>query len=218
MGAYGIPFRFPRFLCYYAFMKKKIVVGFDFDGVVAYNPARIVRLPISYFKEHLLGNTSVSFFVPKTPMTRLLWALAHESSVFPAMGASLLRDLVRQGDIEAHLVTGRFGFLEENLLRFLRRWDLERVFTSVTLNTKEEQPHLFKERVIREKKFDYYVEDNWDIVQYLSRKHLGTTVHWIYNVFDRGKAYPDKYPYVRKSLERIAALNNINPDRIGVKA
>ena len=194
--------RFCQPLCYHSFMKK-IIVGLDFDGVVAYNPARLARLPIAVIKRYILGIDKVSFFVPKTPLQRSLWALAHESSMFPARGAAMLRKMTREHVIEAHLVTSRFAFLEPNLHRFLTRWNLLDCFTSITLNTREEQAHTYKERIIREKKFDYYVEDNWDIVSHLQRKHLKTEIHWIYNILDRGRRYPRKHPYLEQALAAI---------------
>lgn len=184
-------------------MKKKLIVGLDFDGVVAYNPARLARLPITLIKQHIFGINRVSFFVPKTDIQRALWALGHETSVFPAKGAALLRELTQGGVIEAHLVTARFGFLEEHLKRFLRRWSLLDVFESITMNEEEKQPHEYKLQVVQDKKFDYYVEDNWDIVNHLTRSKLNTEVHWIYNLFDRGRVYPHKHPYLEKALRDI---------------
>jgi hypothetical protein len=185
-------------------MKKKIIkIGLDFDGVVAYNPARLARFPISFIKEQFFGERKVHFFVPKTPLSKFVWSLAHETSMFPSVGATLLRDLTRRGVIEVHLITGRFGYLEPNLRSFLERWRLAKCFKSITVNKHEEQPHLFKERIVRAKKLDYYVEDNWDIVQYLASRKLRTKIHWIYNLFDRTKAYPYKYPYLLKALEHM---------------
>lgn len=184
-------------------MRKPIVVGFDFDGVIAYNPARVARSPISFIKAHVFGVHTVKFFVPKNAFERAFWSLAHETSMFPSLGITHLKRLVREGRIEAHLVTSRFGFLEPNLKRFLVRWGLDNTFTSVTMNHHEEQPHLFKERIIRSKKFAYYVEDNWDIVSYLGTKRLPTEIHWIYNIFDRNKVYPYKYPYLEQSLRAM---------------
>lgn len=199
-------------------MRKKIVVGLDFDGVVAYNPARLARFPISFVKRYVCGIQHVSFFVPKTPFERVVWALGHETSMFPAKGVGLLRTLVSDGIIEAHLVTGRFGYLEPHLLRFLKLWKLTNVFRTITLNVHEEQPHEYKSRVVTKKKFDYYIEDNWDIVHHLHKKKITTEVHWIYNLFDRGRAYEYKYPYLGKSLEHMLALNKLIPNRFGVKA
>lgn len=184
---------------------KPIVVGFDFDGVIAYNPARLARKPISYVKQNILGMKKVRFFVPKTPLEKVFWSLAHETSMFPSLGAARLKQLVQNGDIEAHLVTSRFAFLEPNLRRFLTFWQLGDIFTSVTLNTYEEQPHEFKARMVQSGKFAYFVEDNWDIVTHLRKQKSRTEIHWIYNVFDRNQPYQFKYPYLAKSLERIVA-------------
>lgn len=184
-------------------MKKKIIVGLDFDGVVAYNPARLARLPISLVKKHILHTHDVTFFVPKTPLQRSLWALAHESSLFPAKGAAMLRMLTSERIIEAHLVTSRFAFLQPNLEAFLKRWNLLSCFTSITLNTKEEQAHMYKERIIRKLKFDHYVEDNWDIVSHLDASHLKTDIHWIYNILDRNREYALKHPYLEHALTQI---------------
>lgn len=189
-------------------MAKSIVAGFDFDGVIAYNPARLARKPIALIKRNIFGMKKVRFFVPKTPLEKTFWSLAHETSMFPSMGASKLRSLVKEGRIEAHLLTSRFGFLEPNLRRFLRIWNLDDVFRSITLNHNEEQPHEFKARILSERKFAYFVEDNWDIVTHLQKQSLKTEIHWIYNLFDRTKEYPYKYPYLDKSLERIVGLEN----------
>lgn len=188
---------------------KKIVIGLDFDGVVAYNPARLARFPISFVKQHLFGVKKVQFFVPKTPMQRAFWALGHETSMFPSYGASLLRQLTHDGLVEAHLVTARFGYLENGLYAFLRRWDLLDCFRTITLNKNEEQPHEFKERLVKAKKFTYYIEDNWDIVSHLSQRQIHTDIHWIYNLFDRTKPYANKFPYLHASLQSIATRHDL---------
>ena len=72
-------------------MKKPIKVGFDFDGVIAYNPARLVRAPISLFKRNILGVKKLSFFYPKTSVEKLMWKLVHNSSVFPGTGIELFK-------------------------------------------------------------------------------------------------------------------------------
>lgn len=183
--------------------KKKIIVGLDFDGVVAYNPARLARLPISFVKRHVFGIERVNFFVPHTALERSLWVLAHETSMFPSYGATTLRRLVKDGTIEAHLVTARFAFLERHLERFLTIWGMHDVFKTITLNTNEEQPHLYKERMIKAGKFDHFIEDNWDIVSHISAKQTKTKIHWIYNILDRNRPYAYKYPYLERALRAV---------------
>lgn len=183
-------------------MARKITVGLDFDGVLAYNPFRVARAPIAMVKRHLLGVTKTQFFVPRSRFERFFWVVMFESSVFPACGTGLLRTLVGEGHVEAHLVTGRFSFMKDSFHSWLTRHQFREVFTTIRMNEKNEQPHLFKQRMIEQGQFDYYIEDNLDIVRYLNGR-TKTKVFWIYNVLDRGVLYRDKYPYLKKALEAI---------------
>ncbi|MBI5620011.1 hypothetical protein HY950_03560 [Candidatus Gottesmanbacteria bacterium] len=183
-------------------MKKKIIVGLDFDGVVAYSPLRILRLPVALAKRHLLGIRETHFWVPKTPLEKKLWSLAFSTSVFPGRGTALLRQLANEGIIEAHLVTARFSFMQNNLNQWLHRRGMHNVFSGIILNTRDEQPHLFKERIINAKRFDYFIEDNLDIVRYLTGR-TKTNVFWIYNILDHATSYPYKFPYLEKALRAI---------------
>lgn len=182
---------------------KKLRIGLDFDGVVAYNPFRIVRAPIAFIKKNILGVKNLKFYVPQTDLQKLLWIIVHESSFFPANGTDLLRELSSRNDIEFHLVTARFHFLQASLDRWLIKYDLKKVFTSINMNTQDNQPHIHKLKMIQRLKLDYFVEDNWDIINYLKGK-TPAEIFWIYNITDRDLQYSDKFPYLKKALEKIA--------------
>ncbi len=193
-------------------MKDRIRVGLDFDGVVAYNPLRIVRWPIAYFKRQILGINKLSFFYPQANWQKYIWKILHESSIFPAKGTGLLKKLVKQGNIEVHLVTARYSFLDDHLYQWLEKYHLRKLFKTINLNKQDEQPHLFKEKMVRKYRLDYFVEDNWDIVKYLnSQPKAGrplaekqdVKIYWIYNILDRGTVYSYKFPYLEKALEQI---------------
>lgn len=182
---------------------RKIKVGLDFDGVVAYNPVRIVRAPIKWFKREVLGIRKLTFFVPKNNLQRVLWTLIHESSIFPARGLDLLKQMAGDSKYEFHLITARFGFLKDNLFYWLRKNQLSDLFETVNINENQEQPHEYKERKLNELDLDYFVEDNLDIVMHL-QKNTDVKVYWIYNLFDKNKNYADKFPYLEKALEEIS--------------
>lgn len=188
-------------------MKKKIVVGLDFDGVVVYNPFRLVRSLISFLKHDVLGIKKLKFWYPQKRWQQIFWIIAHESSIFPAKGVDLLEDLIREGKIEAHLITARYSFLDDHLYNWLNRYKLTHLFKTVTLNKHDEQPHLFKKNLIEKLRLDFFIEDNWDIVKYLSRKWEAGSgkcrIYWIYNILDHFVEYPHKFPYLEKALEEI---------------
>jgi uncharacterized HAD superfamily protein len=184
-------------------MKDKIVkIGLDFDGVVAYNPARIIRAPITYFKKEVLGIKKLEFYIPKTSFERFVWAILHESSIFPAIGSGRLKRLSSRDNIEFHLVTARFNYLQGSVNRWLKRFNLNNVFKEIHLNVSDKQPHEHKLEMIRKLNLDYFVEDNWDIVSYVNGK-TKTKIFWIYNITDRDYPFLNKFPYLDKALIEI---------------
>lgn len=183
-------------------IKRVIKVGLDFDGVVAYNPFRIVRPIVAFLKRNFLGVKKLKFYYPKSHWQQIFWIILHNSSVFPARGTQLLKELIKDGKIEAHLITARYSFLDDHLNNWLRRYGLQHLFKSINLNKSDKQPHLFKDEIISKYKLDYYIEDNLDIVKYLNSK-FGTKIYWIYNILDRWHDYPHKFPYLEKALENI---------------
>jgi hypothetical protein len=186
-------------------MKSKIIkVGIDFDGVLVYNPLRIFRLPVYFLKEHFIPRQKTEFYIPKTPLSRFIFWVPHQMSIVPAVGTTLLREAIQNGDIEAHLVSARYGYLHHGLEHWLKWQKLNRLFTTVNANAYDEQPYLYKERMIRELNLDYFIEDNLNIVQYLEPKSRAKVL-WIYNIFDREYEYPYKFPYLKKALEAILA-------------
>jgi hypothetical protein len=182
---------------------KKITVGVDFDGVLAYNPFRVIRAPVTFVKRKVFKNRKTYFYIPKTDAEKFIWAILHESSILPAQGVDLLKEKVAQGEIEAHLVSARYSFLQENLYAWLKKHNLTDIFKTITINKNNEQPHLYKARVIEEKGFDYFIEDNFDIVEHVVKKQLPTKTLWIYNLLDRGVPYEYKYPYLEPAVRAI---------------
>lgn len=187
---------------------KKIKVGLDFDGVVAYNPFRIVRPFIAYFKRNIFGVKKIQFWYPRKRWQQIFWIILHESSIFPSKGVELLEKLVKEDVIEIHLITARYSFLDDHLNNWLKKYKIYSLFKTINTNKHNEQPHIFKEKMIEKCSLDFFIEDNWDIVKYLHTKQetVGkehTKIYWIYNLLDHFVEYPHKFPYLEKALEEI---------------
>ncbi|MBI2617812.1 hypothetical protein HYW55_06790 [Candidatus Gottesmanbacteria bacterium] len=185
---------------------KPIRIGLDFDGVVAYNPFRVVRAPWAYFKRNILGIKKLTFFYPQNARQRIFWKILHQSSMFPANGVDHLRALITSKEIEVYLITGRYGFLRDHLYQWLDRHEMSKLFHDIVINKKDEQPHIFKEKAIKKIKPAVFVEDNLDIVEYLNGR-TPTKIYWIYNITDRFHPYPYKFPYLLKALKALPKLS-----------
>jgi len=179
-------------------------VGFDLDGVILYNPARIVRPLVVFIKERLFKITKTQFFVPTNPVDQWIWKFFHYSSLFTSGGLEEIKKLSREGKIEAYIITGRYGFLRDDFEKWLTKIDAKKYFKQTLLNERNEQPHLFKLKTIEKLRLDVFVEDNWDIVQKLNQNGKSKTkVLWIYNIFDRTIPYKYKFPTLRKTVQYI---------------
>lgn len=188
--------------------KKVLKVGFDLDGVILYNPARIIRPLVSLLKKKkLVKRKQLQFFVPQTQWQQLMWCWFHKSSIFLAPGLDDIRQLVEQNKIEAFIITARFAHLKNDFLKWQEKMKASEIFTACYLNEKDEQPHLFKERMIKQLKLDYFVEDNADIVDYLAgkmaRDNLSTKIFWVYNLLDKRLKYPFKFAGLKKAVLAI---------------
>lgn len=193
-------------------MKRKLRVGFDFDGVVAYNPLRFVRLPVSILGQLFSGKPDkVVTYCPRTRIEELIWILIHESSFFPSIGFDKLKDVLNKEEIDCYLLTSRYACLEGSFFRWLKKHGIDKLFKGYFLNKKNEKPHIFKERLIKQLDLDYYIDDNYGIVEYLVEKGMDkktgfkTQIHWIYNILERNNPYKNKHPNLKKFLEIITS-------------
>jgi len=186
-------------------IKKPIRVGFDLDGVLFFNPLRVVRRPIEIFKKYILRKDTMNFYIPKTKAEKLMWKIVHMSSLTPARGWENIRKLTQEGLIEPYLITARFACLKNDFGRCKMRIKADEYFAGTFHNDKDEQPHLFKERMVRELGIEYFVEDNWNIVDHLS-KNTSTKVLWISNIADNDIKFDERFSDLEKAIKRLSEL------------
>lgn len=175
------------------------------DGVLLYNPARIVRPLISTFKKKKIGlkREELEFYVPRPGFQQFFWEMLHKSSFFLAPGFSQIKQMKEDGLIETYLITGRFGHLKKDYLKWKKRMKADELFLDCYMNDKDEQPHLFKERIVKQLELDVFVEDNWDIVRYLDGCCRDVNLYWITNIIDKKYPFPQKYLSLKKALKDI---------------
>lgn len=189
-----------------------LLIGCDFDGVVMYNPLRVIRPLMQFLKiKRVMKRRQLEFFMPSSSWQKWLWLLAHQSSLFPATGISELRRLTQTSWFKAELVTGRSTFLASDLYQKLKWFKLTDLFRRVHVSASDEQPHLFKERVIQERGLEYFIEDNWDIASYLSERLENVKIIWVYNIADRHIEFERKAANLGEALRLIESEQKDRP-------
>lgn len=186
-------------------MKKQLRVGFDLDGVLLYNPLRIARPVVAIVKKLFLKKGGLHFYSPQTHWEKEIWKLFHKSSIFIAPGLDEIKKLILERKINAYIITARYSYLKKDLEKWLKKMKISQSFSGIYYNQKDEQPHLFKEQMIRKLKLDFFVEDNWDIVDYLKSKIKNDKfkIYWIYNMFDRNILYKYKFSSLKNVVEHL---------------
>jgi hypothetical protein len=186
-------------------LKEPIRVGFDMDGVILYNPFRIMRPIVSFVKRYLLKRKTTKFYLPKSRFEMFIWLLLHKSSMFPAPGFTDLKQLIRQKKIKAYIVTSRYSTLKSDVEYWFKKLNGDSIFEGCYYNEGDIQPHLHKETMIKKLNLDYFVEDNWNIVQHvndnLHKNNLKTKVLWISNIIDYRIPYEHKFSSLKKVVE-----------------
>ena len=180
-------------------------VGFDLDGVLLYNPARIFR-PITMNLKKLLPKKKdvdrVHFYYPTSPLEQRVWHIVHWSSLFVADGFEDIKNLTKDRQIEAYIVTSRYDCLKSDFQRWLKTLNKENSFVKTFHNEKNLQPHVFKAEKIKELGLDFFVEDNWDIVRHIN-KNTKTQTLWISNALDREIPYDLKFFTLKYAMNFI---------------
>lgn len=158
---------------------------------------------VALTKKNVLHKEKVRFYVPQKKLAKLLWNMAHKSSLFVAPGFYDTVKLLKEKNIKVYLITGRFGTLQEDFEKWMKKIHAKDHFEAFYHNPKDEQPQIFKKRMIDELKLDVFIDDNWDIVNYLSDEFKDTNkkILWITNLLDRRIQYKYKFPSVRKVYE-----------------
>jgi hypothetical protein len=192
-------------------MKNKVLkVGFDLDGVLLYNPARIFRPIIYFIKKYILKRNTNQFYYPKNKLEQLIWLFLHKSSLFPTPGVKEIKQLIKEKKIKAYVISARYESLKEDFLSWKKKIDPENLFSSWYYNEKNDQPHLYKEKMIKKLNLDIFVEDNWDIVNYLKsqmsnlKSKKKTKIFWIYNLLDRNIKYRYKFSSLKEVIKKIS--------------
>lgn len=181
---------------------KKIRVGLDLDGVILYNPARIVRPIVKLVKMLFFKKRLSTFYVPKSDIEKKFWFLFHKSSIFVTSGVDLVKKLSKNKNIEFYVITGRYDFLKDDFYKWIASINGDKYFVKCFHNQDNEQPHLFKEKMLKKLHLDYFVEDNLDIVDYLNC-NTKTKILWIYNILDKRVNYKYKFSNLKNAIKYI---------------
>ncbi|MBN1262748.1 MAG: hypothetical protein JW991_00130 [Candidatus Pacebacteria bacterium] len=162
-------------------LSKKIRLGFDLDGVIVDKP-RLV--PKSLLERLFKGSQKgLNYRFPGNGLEQVIRRLSHFYLFRPPLKGNIkvIRKIKRKRRTVLYLISSRYFFLEKETRIWLKKRKIDDLFDGFILNLKNEQPHLFKERMIKKLKLDYYFEDDPLIVGYLKSRIKKTRIFLVKN-------------------------------------
>ena len=175
---------------------KKLIVGFDLDGVIASPLFDGVLINIRILKEHLLKSLGrkKDYFYPKTRVERWAWVLLNRLRQ-PNVDLTGLKELKKTA-VSLCLITSRFRFLEPDTRQWLSKYGLDKIFDSIYINNSDLNPIDFKASVLNENLINYYVDDDLEVLLALNKR-----------VRSRLYLLGDKKQLPEKTLEKVSSVD-----------
>lgn len=183
-----------------------MIIGFDFDKVfIDYPPFIPDKLIDLLYKGRL--NTKKKELHYRFPglIERRIRLISHHHFFRRQIkeNVRVLKSISKQRNVKTYLISSRFSFLEEATKKIIDRYKIEKYFQKIFFNFSDNQPHEFKEELIKKLKIEKYVDDDLDLSLYLAKKIPQLNVYWLSDSRREVKTLPKNVIHIRNLKEFV---------------
>ncbi len=154
-------------------------IGFDLDKVfINYPPFIPAFIFDKFYKEK--DNGELKYRIPGK-IDQQIRKLIHFPFLRPPIKENInfLKELSKNSDYELYLITSRYNFLEKRTLQLLKKYKFDKLFKKIFINIKNEQPHFFKDRIIKEENIEVYFDDDLSLLKHLHKENPNLILFWL---------------------------------------
>jgi hypothetical protein len=149
----------------------KIKIAFDLDGVIVDKPPLIPKKLLEWL---FRGNTGdrLDYRFPRSKVEQGVRKLSHFYLFRPAIKENItfIDKISKDKRFEIFAISGRYAFLKPETEKWLAKRKAGHLFKAIFLNLSDEQPHLFKEKKLKELGADIFIDDDGLLADYLAQK------------------------------------------------
>lgn len=149
----------------------KTRIAFDLDGVIVDKPPLIPKPLLEWlFKGSF--NRRLYYRFPKSKVEQFVRKVSHFYLLRPQIkkNVGFVSRLAKENNYELYIISSRYSFLEKETWNWLKQRKMDGIFKKVFLNLEDNQPHLFKEKILKKVKADIFVDDDAMLADYLAEK------------------------------------------------
>ena len=161
-------------------LKKKLRIGFDLDGVIVGKPFFVP----GFLMEALIRDSSkkaLSYRFPENKFEQWARMMSHHPILRPMIDKNikLIRELYKSRNYEVYAVSSRYSFLESRTKEWFEYNKLNSLFKEIYINNNNEQPHLYKKRMIEKLKLNVFIDDDIPLLEYLKKHTSGVELLYV---------------------------------------
>jgi len=152
-------------------MQNKTKVGFDLDGVVIDKPYFV---PVFLMDLLVRGrkDQKLVYRYPNTAVERIIRILSHHPLLRCPIekNITLIKELYKSRKYKLYVVSSRYSFLQKRTKEWFEYYKMRKFFERIYINTENEQPHLYKEKMINKLMLKVFIDDDKPLLNYLKGK------------------------------------------------
>lgn len=149
---------------------RRVKIGLDLDGVLIDKPPFVPKRLLEWLvRAH--KDRGLAYRFPKSKLEQQIRILSHYYLFRPPIRKSLefAKSLANTNRYELYIISGRYSFLKDRTKQLLKKHQADSLFKKAIINLGDEQPHLFKEKMIKKLAIDIFVDDDLPLAQYLAK-------------------------------------------------
>jgi len=154
-------------------------IGFDLDKIFINTPPIVPKKIIEWLYKGE-PNGSLKYRSP-TKAEQIIRILSHYPLLRSPITENMnyVKNLAAVGKNKYYLISSRFSFLKKRTDNIIKRYSFDKIFNAMYFNYGNKQPHLFKNEIIKKLELDMFVDDDLQLLEYLTDKNPKTKFFWL---------------------------------------
>lgn len=154
-------------------------VGFDLDKIFINFPPFVPTKIIEWLYKGK-PNASLKYRIPGRA-EQIIRTFSHYPIFRPPITKNMnyVKNLALTNTNKYYLISSRFGFLEKRTAVIIKHYRLDKLFNGMYFNYSNEQPHEFKNEIVKKLNLDMYVDDDLQLLEYLVNENPKTRFFWL---------------------------------------
>ena len=154
-------------------------IGFDLDKIFINFPPLVPSRIIDFFYKEK-ASRELKYRMPSRA-EQIIRIFSHYPLFRPPITKNMdyVKNLALKNNNKYYLISSRFGFLKKRTDKLIKRHNLDKIFNAMYFNYENKQPHLFKNEIIKKLSLDKFVDDDLQLLEYLTGKNPMTKFFWL---------------------------------------